>query len=121
MLPYPIDRRLRLCARVHSASFRRRVSSFVRGVLEPVALLLAAVLGERARCVRLAVRRACAWCCPVAAAYAAVRVRCDSRGAVCACGAQCERGGCERGVALLRERRACAPPVPVLEMPLMPR
>ena len=27
---------------------------------------------------------------------------------------------CERGVALLRERRACAPPVPVLEMTPMP-
>ena len=27
---------------------------------------------------------------------------------------------CERGVALLREQRPCAPPVPVLEMPPAP-
>ena len=51
----------------HSASFRRRASSFVRGFRSSAALLPAAVLGERARCVRRAVRRACACCCPVVA------------------------------------------------------
>ena len=63
---------LALCPCGHSASFRRRASSFVRGVcLESAALLLAAALGGRTRCVRLAVRRACACCCPVGAAVAA--------------------------------------------------
>ena len=60
---------LRPCG--HSVSFRRRASSFVCAVLGPASLQLAAVLGERARCVRLAVRRACACCCPVGAAVAA--------------------------------------------------
>ena len=72
---------LALCPCGHSASFRRRASSFVRGVcLESAALLLAAALGGRTRCVRLAVRRACACCCPVAAAIAvaarALRLSC---------------------------------------------
>ena len=130
-----------VCPCGHSASFRRRASSFVRGFWSSAALLLAAVRGGRARCMRRAVRRACACCCPVVAAVGLSvrrRVRCDSRDAWRACRAKCVRGGCvraragceggggfacpscERGVALLRERRACAPPVPVLEMPLMP-
>ena len=95
--------------------------------LESAALLLAAVLGERARRVRRAVRRACACCCPVAVAIAAAA--CALRLSWCAACVQCEvrawrlrararwvqrRGGsacpcCERGVALLREWRACGP------------
>ena len=39
--------------------------------LASAALLLAAAWGGRARCARLAVRRACACCCPAAAADAA--------------------------------------------------
>ena len=69
MPPYPIDRRLRLCARVstqHLFVVVRRRSSVVSGVGG------GATSGgaRRARAVRarLAVRRACACCCPVAAA-----------------------------------------------------
>ena len=56
-------------------------------------MLLAAVLGERAWRVRLAVRRACACCCRARLRLARRRcVRCGSRGAVHACGAQRECG-----------------------------
>ena len=85
--------------------------------LESAALLLAAVLGERARCVRRAVlRRACACRCPVATAVAAAA--CALRLSRCLACVQCNGGGgsaypsCKRGVALLRGRRACGPPVP---------
>ena len=61
-----------LCPCGHAASFRRRASSFVRGVWSSAALLPAAVLCERGRRMRRAVRRARAWCCPVAAAAAPV-------------------------------------------------
>ena len=55
-----------LCPCGHAAAFRRRASSFVRGVWSSAALLPAAVLCERAWCVRRTVRRACACCCPSA-------------------------------------------------------
>ena len=128
-----------LCPCGHAASFRRRASSFVRGAWRSVALLPVAVLCVCARCVRRAGRRARAWCCPVAAAAAAAA--CALRLSRCrAClpwrvrarwlrgvRAGCQGGvrfvscpSCGRGVASLLERRACAPPVPVLGMSLMP-
>ena len=65
--------------------------------LVSAALLLAAAQGGRARCVRCAVRCACACYSPVAAADAGRRcVRSGSRGAWRAGPAQCERGGCVR-------------------------
>ena len=101
------------------------------------AVLPAAVLCERARCARRARRRARSWCCPVSAAAAAaaacalrltrhracmpwkVRARWLHDGARAGCQggvrlASCR--SCGRGVASLLRRRACAPPVPVLEM-----
>ena len=126
--PYPIDRRLRLRARVgtqHLFVVVHRRSCVVSGV--------------RRRCYR---RRcwasecgACGAQCGVLARAAVLwlrlllrrRVRRDSRGAWRACSATCVRGGCvraragcdgggrsacrscERGVALLRGRRACGP------------
>ena len=67
----PIDRRLRLCARVgtqHLLVVVRRRSCVVASAWSSAALLPAAVLCERARCARRAGWRARAWCCPVAAA-----------------------------------------------------
>ena len=70
----PIDRRLRLCARVGTQ--HRFVSCVVvrawrLAFWSSAGLLLAAVRCERARRARCAGRRARAWCCPVAAAAAA--------------------------------------------------
>ena len=142
VLACPIDRRLRLCARVgtqHLFVVVRRRSCVVSGAWRSAALLPAAVLCVCARCVRRAGRRARAWCCPVAAAAAAAACalrlsRCRARvpwkvrarwlrGARAGCQggvglASCH--SCGRGVASLLGRRACAPPVPVLEMSLMP-
>ena len=131
-LPYPVGRRLQLCVRAGMQHLFVVVRRHVRPwCLESAALLLAAARGGRARCVRLAVRRACACCCHVAAVDAAVRVRCGSRDVRRAGGAQCDRGGwcneggasarfcCRHGAAPCRERRACGPPVPVREMLLM--
>ena len=62
---FPIDRRLRLCARVgtqHLFVVVRRRSCVVSGTWSSAALLPVAVLCERARCARRAGRRACARC-----------------------------------------------------------
>ena len=143
VLAFPIDRRLRLCARAgtqHLFVVVRRRSCVVSGDWSSAALFPAAVLCECARCARRAGRRARAWCCPVAAAAAAVA--CALRLSRCrrarvswkvrarwlhGARAGCQGGvrlascpSCGRGVASLLRRRACAPPVPVLETSLMP-
>ena len=138
----PIDRRLRLCARVgtqHLFVVVRRRSCVVSGAWSSAALLPAAVLCERARCAWRARRRGRAWCCSVAAAAAAAAcvLRLSRRRARMSWGVRAQRlrgaragchGGvrlascrsCGRGVVSLCGRCACAPPVPVLEMSLMP-
>ena len=138
----PIDRRLRLCARVgtqHRFVVVRRRSCVVSGAWSSAALLPAAVLCERVRCARRAGWRARARCCPVAAAAAAAACALRlSRCRACVpwkvraqwlCGARagCHGGvrlascrSCGRGVVSLLGRCACAPPVPVLEMSLVP-
>ena len=60
-----------LCPCGHPASFSSSCVVVRVWCLESAALLQVAVLGERARCVRRAVRRACTCCCPVAAAATA--------------------------------------------------
>ena len=139
---FPIDRRLRLraCAGTqHLFVVVRRRSCVVSGAWSSAALLPAAVLCERARCARGARRRARAWCCPVAAAVAAVacalrrsRRRARMSWKVRARWLHGARAGCQGGVRLascpscgqvvasLLRRRACALPGPVLEMSLMP-
>ena len=140
VLPYPIDRRLRLCALVGTQHFFlvvvRRRSCMVPGVGG------AATCGGARRAG--AVRAACSAAC----VRVALSCGCGLCGSACGlrllgcrvCGAQRGRGGCMRAragcrgggvggsccpswewdVVLLRERRACASPVPVLEMSLMP-
>ena len=109
----------------HSTSFRRRASSFVHGVCSRRRCYWRRCwASERGACGAQRSARA-----RVAAPWLRLllrrRVRCDSR---CACSAMCALGGCvrasvgckegggstcpccERGVALLRDWRACAPP-----------
>ena len=128
---FPIDRRLRLCARMGTQQLfvvgRRRLC-VVSGAWRSAALLPAAVLCERARCVRRAGRRARAWCCSVAvaAAAAACALRLSRRRARASwkvrerwlhgARAGCQGGvslascpSCGRGVASLLRRRACGP------------
>ena len=127
-----------LCPCGHAASFRRRASSFVRGVWSRRRCYLrrreaggrgacGSQCGVRARGAVLWLRPAAACVCAATLAVPAC-VRCAVRAWRLRARARwVQRGGgglacpsCERGVALLRERRACAPPVPVLEMPPMP-
>ena len=139
----PIDRRLRLCARVgtqHLFVVARRRSCVLSGAWSSAALLPAAVLCERARCAWRAGWRARARCCCVAVTAAAAacalrlarrrrarvawRVRVRRLRGACAGRhggvglASCRR--CGRGVVSLCGRSACGSPVPVLEMSLMP-
>ena len=139
----PIDRRLRLCARVgtqHLFVVVRHRSCVVAGAWSSAALLLAVVLCERVRCARRAGWRVRARCCPVAAAAAAAVcvLRLSRRRANVLWGVRARRlrgaravhhGGvrlascrsCGRGVAsLCGGRCACGLPVPMLEVSLMP-
>ena len=140
VLPYPIDRRLRLCARVGT-----------QHLFIVVRCRSCVVPGVRRRCVwrqcYTCARGACGVQGGVLARGAALwlrlllqrRVRCGARDVGRACRGKCARGGCVRGaragcrgvglaschifgrgVASLLGRRACAPPVPVLVMSLMP-
>ena len=137
VLPCPIGRRLSGFVSVWARSIFSSSCVVVRAwCLVSAALLRAAARGGRARCVRFEVRRACACCCPVAAAdAAAVRAQRLSRCLACWPGAVrawrlraralgAKRGGsscfsCKQGTAPRREQRARAPPVPVLEIPFM--
>ena len=124
-----------LCPCGHAASFRRRVSSFVRGVR---------CFGVRRRCLRrrcyASARGARGVQCGVRARGAALwpllllrrrRVCCDCRGGGCAWRGGCAHGGCVARAVGAVERWGWRPavgavgvragsPVPVLEMPLMP-
>ena len=72
VLPCPIGRRLSGFVSVWARSIFSSSCVVVRAwCLVSAALLRAAARGGRARCVRFEVRRACACCCPVAAADAA--------------------------------------------------
>ena len=125
-----------LCPRGHAASFRRRASSFVRGVWSRRRCYLRrreaggrgacdTQCGARARAavlwLRLSLRRrvlrlsrylACVQC-DVCAWRLRARARWVQRRGGSAC------FSCKQGVASRREQRSRAPLVPVLEMPLM--
>ena len=130
-----------LCPCGHAASFRRRASSFVRGVwcLEfggavsgGGALRAHAVRAAcRAACSRVVLPCGCGCCCggvcvATLTTTSACRRGCAARrlhGARAGCHggvrlASCR--SCGRGVVSLLGRCACAPPVPVLEMSLVP-
>ena len=142
VLAYPIDRRLRLCARVgtqHLFVVVRRRSCVVSGAWRSAALLPARYYA----CARGACGVQGGVLARGAALWLRLRlercVRCGARDVGRACRGKCARGGCVRGaragcrgvglaschicgrgVASLLGRRACAPPVPVLVMSLMP-
>ena len=137
--PYPIDRRLRLCARVgtqHLFVVVRRRSCVVSGVGSAATCggarrAGAARAARSAACVCVVLPCGCGRCCGGACVATLAMpgvhaVESARAAAACVLCAGCQGGGrlacpsCERGVALLRERRWCAPPVPVLKMPLMP-
>ena len=124
-----------LCPCGHAASFRRRVSSFVRGVR---------CFGVRRRCLwrwcYASARGARGAQCGVRVCGAALwpllllrrrRVCCDCRGGGCAWRGGCAHDGCVARAVGAVERWGWRPavgavgvragsPVPVLEMPLMP-